>query len=152
MVISPYQLKTDVGMNMAANSLDAEKLVQPYIAESAFLGWSVLFTDTHNGHIIHDGRGYIWDLNQPFAYYPDNPREMDCLMIANWQSAQTSNQAQNPEILPDGRAMLRPFPIGTDPLPHTPPPAHLIVEGAKWYTSVIIRHHLRLPSPQWPRH
>jgi hypothetical protein len=114
-------------------------LVKPYRAESIFLGWSVLFTDPKNGNIIHDGRSYIWDLNHPFDYYPDNPREMNCLMIANWQSTQSGgNSALPQDTLPDGRVITWPFVVGTDPLPETPPPADQIVKGTTWLRNALI--------------
>jgi hypothetical protein len=139
MVISPYTLTANAGQPMANDSLDAEKLIKPYMAESYFMGWSVLFTDANNGNIIYDGRGHIWDLNHPFDYYPDNPRSMNCLMIANWQSSQSDWGSSLPrEKLPDGRVITWPFPAGTDPLPEIPPAADEIISGTSWFTGALI--------------
>lgn len=137
--ISPHTLTARNGKPMPADGLDAEKIVRPYMAESVFLGWSVLFTDPADGRIIHDGRSYIWDLDHPFDYYPDNPSVMDCLMIANWGSSQTGGGSSLPqEILPDGRVLTRPFAVGTEPLPETPPPCDRIIPGTAWLTNALI--------------
>ena len=139
MVISPYTLTANTGQSMAKDSLDAEKLVKPFMAESVFLGWGVLFTDAGNGNIIYDGREYIWDLNDSFDYYPDNPREMNCLMVAKWQSSQSFDLSSLARAkLPDGRVITWPFPAGTDTLPEIPPPAGLIIPGTTWLTNALI--------------
>lgn len=138
-VVSSYTLTAVAGQPMAKDSLDAEKLVKPYMAESVFLGWSVLFTDAANGNVIYDGRAEIWDLNHPFDYYPGNPQAMNCLMIANWQSSQSGAGSALPKgKLPDGRAITWPFAAGTDPLPEIPPPAHQIIPGTTWLTGAVI--------------
>jgi hypothetical protein len=139
MVISPYTLTAKVGHSMAKDSLDAEKLVKPYMAESVFLGWSVLFTDAGNGNIVYDGRGKIWDLNHPFDFYEKDPRIMNCLMIANWQSSQSGGGGELAQAtLPDGRSITWPFPAGFAPLPETPPPADQIIKGTTWLNNALI--------------
>ena len=132
---------------MPKDSLDAEKLVKPYLSESNFLGWSVLFTNPSTGEIVYDGQAYIWDLNLPFQFYPDNPRVMNCLMIANWGAMQQGGgYAPLPqpggdlaqEILPDSRLFTWPYPAGMDPLPETPPPCDNLIAGTTWLRGAII--------------
>ena len=139
LALSPHTITAPTGQSMPINGLEGEMLVKPFRAESVFLGWSVLFTDAGNGNIIHDGRSYIWDLSKPFDYYPDNPREMNCLMIANWQSAQSGGSSFLPqETLPDGRVLTWPFEIGTEPLPEIPPPSDQLIAGTTWLTNALI--------------
>ncbi len=83
--IDPYWISALAGQSMAPGSLSKEQVIQPQKAGAVFKGWGVLFTDASNGNVIYDGRSNVWDLNHPFDFYPDNPREMNCVMIANWQ-------------------------------------------------------------------
>ena len=138
--ILPYQLVAPVGKSMDPNSLHMEKMVQPFMAESVFMGWSVLFTDAYNGELVYDGRQHTWDLDHPFDYYPDNPRAMDCLMIANWRPQQTADDKPGPcALLLDGRLLCRPGVPGSPvPLPEEPPPAGQIVEGLEWLGFAIV--------------
>ena len=140
--IFPYTLTAPIGQNMGSESLMMEKMVTPHRAESSFRGWSVLFTDAKSGKIIHDGRSYIWDLNAPFAYYPSNPLEMNCKMIANWKDAQSGGQSggqpRSRQKLPDGRELTIPFYGDEAHLPETPPPADQYIAGTKWLQSVMI--------------
>lgn len=145
--IKPYTLTGKVGQPMAKDSLGSEQVIQPFMSESTFLGWSVLFTDAANDKIVYDGRGKIWNLSEPFQYYPKDPRLMRCLMIANWQSSQSPGlppPEQLPpgplaqEILPDGRLMTWPYPLGMDPLPEAPPPAEQVIEGTQWLRGGIL--------------
>lgn len=137
--ISPHTITARNGKSMPADGLDAEKMVRPYMAESVFLGWSVLFTDPRDGRVMYDSGDEVWDLNDPFDYYPDNPSVMNCLMTANWGSSQTGRGSSLPqEILPDGRVLTRPFIVGTQPLPETPPPSDQIIPGTAWLTNALI--------------
>ncbi|MGI6687792.1 MAG: hypothetical protein ACOX6Y_05485 [Christensenellales bacterium] len=139
LALSPHTITAKTGNPMPINGLEGEMLVKPFRAESVFLGWSVLFTDPNNGKIIHDGRSYIWNLSKPFDYYPDNPKVMNCLMIANWQPAQSGGSSSLPtDTLPDGRVITWPFAAGTEPLPEIPPPADQVIPGTAWLRGALI--------------
>ena len=138
-MLAPHTLTANIGQPMAQGGLNGEKVVKPYLAESVFKGWSVLFTDASNGNIVYDGRAEIWDLDHPFDYYPGNPRTMNCLMIANWQSSQSGWDGPLAQAtLPDSRIITWPFPTGTAPLPETPPPADQIIPGTSWLNNALI--------------
>ncbi len=73
--ILPYQLVAPVGKSMDPNSLHMEKMVQPFMAESVFMGWSVLFTDAYNGELVYDGSIIDWlqdNEDVEYAAYFDN--------------------------------------------------------------------------------
>ena len=58
---------------------------------------------------------------------------MNCLMTANWKPAQPGGSSFLSKVtLPDGRVLTLPYPVGTDPLPETPPPAGQLIPGTAW--------------------
>ncbi len=80
----PHTVTTPIGQNIDMAAAFQKELLPPKKDSSRFEGWTVLFTDTATGNIIYDGRDSIWNMMIPFAYHPDNPREMNLLMIADW--------------------------------------------------------------------
>ncbi len=72
-----------IGQNMPHGALEPERITKPKRFPASFRGWTVRFSDAETGDVIYAG-GEVWDLNQPFGYYPNNPLEMDCLMTAQW--------------------------------------------------------------------
>ena len=72
-----------IGQNMPHGALEPERITKPKRFPASFRGWTVRFSDAETGDVIYVS-GEVWDLNQPFGYYPNNPLEMDCLMTAQW--------------------------------------------------------------------
>ncbi len=72
-----------IGQNMPHGALEPERITKPKRFPASFRGWTVRFSDAETGDVIY-ASGEVWDLNQPFGYYPNNPLEMDCLMTAQW--------------------------------------------------------------------
>ena len=86
--LSPRTITGVAGRSMPDGALDPERKIKPkhpYLKLARFKGWSVRFTDPANGSVIYDSGDEVWDLDHPFDYYSENPKEMDCLMIARWK-------------------------------------------------------------------
>ena len=79
-------MSAQIGWSMGHDALWQEREQPPVKPGSAFLGWSVLFTNADDGAVIYNGGSEIWDLNHPFDYYTENPPVMNCLMTARWQA------------------------------------------------------------------
>lgn len=136
--LSVRTITANLGESMAHADLEPERNLFPSRGSDVFLGWSVRFTDPTDNRVIFDSGNEVWNMNQAFDYYSDNPLTMNCLMTARWKVSKQVSSPQAAEILPDGRKLTRPFDAGTDPLPAEPPPAETIIPGTEWYTSVVI--------------
>ncbi len=84
--INPHTITAPINQSMPANGLEQERNIEPIKENAIFLGWAVRFTNAANNVVIYDSGSTVWDLNHPFDYYPSNPREMNCVMTAQWMT------------------------------------------------------------------
>lgn len=112
--IAPRTISAIIGESMPHSALEEERRISPVRVGFHFQGWSVRFTSASDGKVIYDSKEQVWDLNKPFGYYKDDPNVMNCLMTANWKTAQSSPLSK--VTLPDGRVLrnISAFPLVLD--------------------------------------
>lgn len=84
--ISPFTMSSRIGWPMPQHHFDYLKHAIIFRPGYRFVGWSVRLTDT-SGREVYDSGENFWDMDKPFQYNPDYPKEMDCKFTAIWALA-----------------------------------------------------------------